>query len=476
MALATAIGLAMGSAARGQAPAPAAPPAARPNIVLIMTDDQSPTAVGFAGNTQVRTPHIDRIAREGARLTGAFVTTPVCSPSRAGLVASRYSSELKILDWINPQQEPEQGLDPRTVTWMQCLQKAGYRTGLFGKWHLGTADRYHPTRLGYDEFAGFRDGGRPTRDALLEVDGRDVATSGFIADVVTDHAVGFLERNHDRPFVCSLHFREPHSPWLPIAEEDARAYRQLDVLLPEPNFPDLDGPKVARMTREYYASIASVDRNVGRVLDKLDQLMLADNTVVIFTSDHGYHTGHHGLWFKGNAQWQTRTLPKQTSPNIPPLIRPNLYDQALRTPTAVRWPRAIKAGTLVERTITNLDWYPTLLAMAGVAAPAGVKLWGRDALPLLRGENIDWNDELYAEYSMRHGATCDMRAWRTADWKLVRDFANPGRDELYHLRRDPGETQNLIDSTDPEVLAVRQQLEKKLLARMHELGDAALPR
>ena len=145
----------------------------------------------FGQRADAHAAHRPHCAR-GARLTGAFVTTPVCSPSRAALVASRYSSELGILDWINPKDEPDHGLATDLVTWMELLQQAGYRTGLFGKWHLGTAERFHPKLRGYDEFVGFRDGGRPPKDAILEIDGQDEKTNGFIVDVVTDHALEFL--------------------------------------------------------------------------------------------------------------------------------------------------------------------------------------------------------------------------------------------------------------------------------------------
>jgi uncharacterized sulfatase len=451
----------------------------RPNIVFLYADDFAPTTSGFSGNSEVRTPHLDRLASEGAVLTRAFVTTPVCSPARGGLAASRYSSELGILDWINPRAEPEAGLDPAIVTWMELLQQSGYRTGLFGKWHLGTADRFHPTQTGYDVFTGFRDGGRPPRDALLEIDGQEVQTSGFIVDVVTDHALTFLTHaRHQQPFLLSVHFREPHSAWLPTRDEDWAPFKDLNPTLPEPEFPRLDVPKVERMTREYYASVASVDRNIGRLLSALEELELTSNTLVVFTSDHGYHVGQHGLWFKGNAQWQTTEFPPQRWPNIPPRQRPNLFDHALRVPAIVRWPHVVPKGSTVDRTIQNLDWFPTLLAAAGVTIPSDVAPRGRNALPLLRGENVPWDDDLYAEYSMRHGATTDMRAWRTLDWKLMVDFANPGRAELYHLAMDPDEAVNLLQThaDDESILKVRAELEARILARMRELGDPALAR
>ena len=310
----------------------------RPNIVFIYTDDQAPTAVGIEGNEQIRTPHMNRLFREGARLADALVTTPVCSPSRASLTTSRYGTELGIMDWIDPRRESEHGLDPKTITWSEVLAEAGYATGLAGKWHLGTADRFHPTKTGYQYFVGFRSGGNSPKDPTLELDGKARIFKGLTADILTDHAIDFIRRNQQGPFLLSLHFRAPHARWLPVRDEDWRPYRDLDPRIPNPNFPQLDVLRVKRMTRKYMASVSSVDRNLGRLLDVIDAAGLKDNTVVIFTSDHGYHLGHNVVWDKGNAQWQLTRLPPQRWPHIPPLQRPNLYDQALRVPAAVRCP------------------------------------------------------------------------------------------------------------------------------------------
>ena len=443
----------------------------RPNIVFLYTDDQAPTAVGFHGNTQLKTPQIDRIAREGVIIENAFTVTPVCSPSRAGLATSRYASEFGILDWINPRTETELGLVPSAVTWMELLQRAGYRTSLSGKWHLGTAPRFHPTQQGYDEFMGIRDGGCPPKDPVLEVDREDRKISGFTVDLVTDHALEFIKANKDQAFLASVHYREPHAAWLPTREEDWAPYRDLDPELPAPVHPDLKVREVKKRIREYYASIASVDRNVGRILDLLDELQLTEKTIVVFTSDHGYHTGHHALWFKGNAQWMLNTLPEQQWAQIGPKQRPNLYDQALRVPTAIRWPTELPSGQRIQPTMSNLDWFPTLLAMADVEIPDDVTIRGRDYTPMLKGRRSAWNNDLYAEYSMRHGATTDMRCWRTPNWKLMIDFANPGRGELYDLQNDPQELNNLFDSTVGSHAAIRDDLRSKIIQRMKEIHD-----
>jgi len=447
----------------------------RPNIVFILTDDQAPFAVAAAGDERFVTPNIDRIFHAGAHLTNSFVTTPVCSPSRVGLIASRYGTEMGITDWINPRREAMLGLDPQTPTWPKLLAAAGYRNGLFGKWHLGTQDKYHPTQMGYHAFLGIRTGGCAPQDPTLELlDGRVEKMAGYTCDIFTDHALQFIRDQSERPFLVSLHFRAPHSPWLPVRPEDWQPFERLDPVIPNPDYPDLDVALIKQRTREYLASVKSVDRNVGRVLALLEQLQLANNTIVIFTSDHGYNLGEHGVWFKGNAVRALTKNPPQEWKNIPRNRRPNLWDTSLRVPTAVRWPNVIKPSSKVTHTVSNLDWFPTLLAMAGVDLPRDANIRGRDITPLLRGEDVLWDDDLYAEYSMHHGATTHMRGYRTPQWKYMRDFASPGRAELYDLVNDPHEMTNLADSDDSQHVRVKQELEQRILRKMKGLDDPAL--
>ena len=442
----------------------------RPNIVFVVTDDHAPTAVGIE-NPEVKTPNMDRIFREGARLKNAFATTPSGSSSRASLMTSRYGSELGITDWISSGRERQLGLDPRLVTWPELLAKAGYRNGLVGKWHLGTVDRFHPTRHGYHYFMGFQGGGNTSKDPVVEINSKRRQIEGFTPDILTDHALEFIRRNKKGQFLLSLHFRAPHIKWLPVRDEDWAPYKDLDPKLPDPDFPHLDTTKLKQWTREYYASVTSVDRNLGRVMAELDKLKLSEKTVVIFTSDHGYHLGQKGLWFKGNARRQLTKHPKQVWPYIPPVQRPNLFDQSIRVPAAVRWPSVIKPGTVVTETVTNLDWFPTLLEIAGVKVPESVTVRGRSISALLRGKEIDWDNDLYLEYSMKHMAQTHMRGWRTAKWKLSIDFLNAGRIELYDMENDPAETANLADSKDPETQKVRKRLTERITRKMREIGD-----
>lgn len=446
----------------------------RPNILFVFTDDQAPWALGLSGHPQALTPNMDRLFRDGAWLTRAYTVTPVCSPSRAALLTSRYGTELGITDWIRPRQEDELGLDRRLPTWPRLLKEAGYRTGLIGKWHLGVREHHFPTEFGYDYFMGFREGGAKPKDPVLEEVGSEPRVyEGFTYDILTDHALKFIRRHREGPFLLSLHYRAPHTAWLPQPDEDGAPFKDLDPTIPNPDYPDLNVERVKRMTREYLGSVKGVDRNLGRVLDLLRELGIERNTVVIYSSDHGYNMGHNGIWHKGNGHWVLKKNPP-ASINIPNGQRPNLYDNSILVPTAVRWPAVIKPGTIVTKPFANIDWFPTLLAMAGVEPPAGVTLRGRNGLPLMRGEPVEWTDDFYCEYSTHHQSHTHMRMWRTARWKLVRDFLNPGRDELYDLSRDPAESQNIINSARPDAREAILDLNGRILARMRELNDPAL--
>jgi uncharacterized sulfatase len=229
------------------------------------------------------------------------------------------------------------------------------------------------------------------------------------------------------------------------------------------------------MTREYFASVRSVDRNLGRVMKTLEEQGLEKNTIVIFSSDHGYNMGHNGIWHKGNGHWVTKPFPPVTNPNVPRGQLPNMYDQSIRVPTFIRWPGVVQPGTVIQQTVTNLDWYPTIVAMAGLELPEGELVRGRDLTPLLKGESVPWDDSFYGQYSLDHGGVkADLRCWRTNEWKLVRDFRNEGRDELYYLVSDPAESSNLIVSQDPLIQRMRKELNAQLLEHMSEISDPLL--
>ncbi|MDA7614083.1 sulfatase-like hydrolase/transferase [Verrucomicrobiales bacterium] len=444
---------------------------ARPNILFIQTDDQAPWALGLE-HGQVRTPHMDRLFSEGMRLTNCFTVTPVCSPSRASLMTSRYGSELGITDWINRRVEPKLGLAPDLPNWVRLLRSSGYRTALIGKWHLGTEDAFHPLNLGFDYFMGHREGGWQTKDPILEKDGVDVKLPGLTTDVLADEVIDYLDhRDPEKPFLLCWHTRAPHTRWLPVDDADWEPFAEIDPEIPNPEYPKLNTKRVKRMTREYLASVHGVDRNLGRVLAKLDQLELREDTVVIFTSDHGYSMGHHGIWHKGNGHW-VLTEPPAATDNIPKNQRPNLYDQSLRVPTAIRWPGKIDVGSSYDGTVSNLDWFPTILKMAEVKLPATMVIRGRE-IPY--DDNAGAIEPFFAQYSTHHQSRTHMRAIRTSSWKLIRDFLNPDRDELYHLEIDPGEHTNLIDSPDSKIVAQKESLHERLVSWMASIKDPVTP-
>ncbi|MEX2216519.1 MAG: sulfatase-like hydrolase/transferase [Phycisphaeraceae bacterium] len=456
---------------------PAVVRADRPHVLFIMTDDQGPWALGrWEGHTHAITPNLDRLFTQSAVLKNCFTPTPVCSPSRASLATSKYGSELGIHDWLNPNVEPKHGLDPSTVTWYELLQRAGYHTGLIGKWHLGLTDAHHPTATGFNYFMGHRGGGWSPKDPTLEKDGKQTKLSGLTTDILTDHAIEFIRnRPQDKPFLLSLHYRAPHAAWLPVAPEDWAPFEKLDPVPPHPDYPGLDTERVKRVTREYLASVHGVDRNVGRLMKFLEDQKLAENTIVIFTSDHGYNMGHNGIWHKGNGHWILKkdALPEGTK-NVPAVQRPNMFDMSIRVPAAIRWPGVTRAGQVVDQTITFLDVFPSVCAMAGVEVPRELGVRGRDFTPLLKGKSIPWDNDLYGEYSTKHQTRTHMRMYRTPKWKLVRDLLNPGRDELYDLANDSDERKNLISSDDAKVKQVIADLSQRIEEQMKRLKDPVL--
>ncbi len=451
---------------------------ARPNILFIMTDDQGPWAWGGGGHPDARTPNLDRLRAEGAHLANYLVTTPVCSPARASMLTSRYGTELGITDYLPESGGAVKGLDPALPAWPRVLRDAGYRTAHIGKWHVGARDESHPNTFGYDYFAGWRHGAMVSKDPEVEFKVGTRVVPGYTSDITTDIALEFIAQEDSRPFLISLHFWAPHAngnknaegdrTWMPLHEDDWNLFKDLKPTLPEPRHPDLDVPRAERMTREYLASVHSVDRNLGRILDALDARGLTENTLIVFTSDHGYNLAHHGIWHKGNGWW---LLKDDRS------TRTNLWDTSVRAPAILRWPAGIKAGTTVTRTTSNLDWFPSLLSLAGVDLPDGALLRGHNFAPLLRGESPPWNDDFFIQYDQRENdeGAGNLRGYRTPEWKLVRDFRNAGQDELYHLASDPGELENLIGSTDPAVVAQRRALEESLRNSMKSIGDHASP-
>ncbi len=443
----------------------AASPSPRWNFISIVTDDQAQWSLGAYGNRDARTPHLDQLARDGARFLNAFAATPVCSPSRASFLTGRHGTQLGITDWISPTEAAAGvGLTAKVQTWPMVLQRHGYLTGLAGKWHLGEQSASHPTRLGFDFFMGGLSGAFAPKDPELEVEGRKTKLSGFSADVVTDAALQFLDTNHTRPFALLVHYREPHQPYAPVAPEDSRPFANLDPAIPPAA--NLDTNQVKQWHREYYAAIHAVDRNVGRLLARLREGGLAERTIVLFTSDHGYMIGQHRLHSKGNAHWIAGGV---TGPK-----RPNLFEESIRVPLLIRWPGVVPPGIEIAEDVSNLDTFPTVLSMLDVPAPARWHHEGVDFSPLLRGRPGPVHSAIYGQYDLHNGGLAFLRMIRTDGWKLVRHHLSRDEDELYHLTEDPGETRNRYD--DPAAATVRLRLQRQLTAWQRRIDDPLVKR
>jgi uncharacterized sulfatase len=452
--------------ARDAAPAVAAPPPTdrKWNVIAIVTDDQARWSIGAYGNNDARTPNMDRLAREGALFANAFVNTPVCSPSRAAFLTGLHGTQVNITDWINMNEASAGvGLPPETVTWPEVLKEHGYATALIGKWHLGPLPQHDPTKHGYDHFWGFPGGGTEPMDPHVEIDGKVQRLKGPLPDLLTDEAMRWIESNRDKPFALSMHFREPHLPYGPVPAEDAAVYKDAELSIPDLKLLD---PKVTTdLTRAYCASIHAVDRNLGRLLARLEDPNLADSTIILFTSDHGYNVGHHVLHGKGNAIWIGGGVhgPK----------RPNMFESSICVPLLVRWPGVVKGETRVDQMVTNVDTFASVLGMLGVAPPADVKQHGRDFSPLLRGEAaLDWPTEIFGQFDLHNGGLAFMRMIRTERWKLVRHHMSNGSNELYDLNNDPGERRDR--HYDKRVFEVRDGLQKRLTAWQQSIADPIL--
>jgi uncharacterized sulfatase len=431
------------------------------NIISIVTDDQARWALGCYGNRECKTPHMDRLAREGALFRNAFTATPVCSPSRASFLTGLYGTQVGITDWIAPNESAAGvGLPASAVTWPAVLQKHGYTTALIGKWHLGGKPEFHPTQRGLQHFMGFIGGGVSPMNPLLEVKGKEEKLQGDSSDLLTDDALRFVEANKSNAFALLLHFRAPHAPYAPVAEQDSAPFKALDPTVPKG--PGLEPAHLKKLTREYYASIHSVDRNLGRLLAKLDDLKLTCKTIVLFTSDHGYNIGQHGILHKGNGVWIAGGV------NGPK--RPNMFEESIQVPLLIRWPGTVKPGTEIAEPVSNIDTFASVLGMLKVPAPANYQQEGKDFSPLLRGEKAaNWRDAIFGQYDLHNSGLAYMRMIRTADWKLVRHHRANGLDELYDLKNDPGETRNSYN--DAKQRTVREELQKRLTAWQQGIKD-----
>ena len=417
----------------------------RPNVVFIMTDDQGPWAAGCCGNPEIRTPNIDRLAAEGVRFENFFCTSPVCSPARANLLTGRIPSQHGVHDWIRARNVPPDAA--RYIDGFTCytdvLAAAGYVCGLSGKWHLG--DSATPQH-GMSHWFAMPRGSSQYNDAEMFRDGKLEVCPGYVTDVITDDAVGFVERNRDRPFYLSLHYNAPHTPWTGHPPEIVESYDDCpfkscpqEALHPNiiPWWREHAGNRES--LKNYFAAITAVDLNVGRFLRRLEELGLREKTLVVFTSDNGFSCGQRGLWGKGNG-----TFPI------------NMHENSIKVPFIVSHPGRLPEGVVTGAMMSQYDFMPTLLDYVGLPPTQDETLPGVSFVPVLTGRSAEGRDEVvvYDEYG-------PVRMIRTHEWKYVHRYPY-GPHELYDLVGDPEERKNLVDegSRRPVVAEMLRRLKQ----------------
>lgn len=337
----------------------------RPNVVIFLADDAGWGDYSHSGNRQVRTPHIDSIATGGVSLE-RFYVQPVCAPTRAEFLTGRYHPR----GGVRGVSVGQERLDLGEKTLADAFKAAGYATGAFGKWHNGSQWPYHPQARGFDEYFGHTAGHWGEYfDPPLEENGRLIRTSGYIVDVCTDRALDFISRNRSNPFFCYVPFTTPHSPWA-VPESDWERFKdkpitQRATLASEEN---LDHTRCA------LAMMENQDRNVGRVLNRLQELQLTENTIVVYFSDNGPNS----LRWTGGLKGRKGTTD----------------EGGVRSVCYWRWPAKLPAGHSVPQISGAIDLLPTLLALTGIPRVGDFPLDGRDLSPLLRKQSVDWPERL----------------------------------------------------------------------------------
>jgi choline-sulfatase len=432
-----------------------------PNVNFFLTDDHGAWATRCYGCLDMHTPNLDRLASEGARFTRAYACTPVCSPSRMTYLTGKLPSHHGVQDWIlndesvGPKSRPF--LQGQT-TFSEILANHGYTVGLSGKWHMGGDER---AQAGFSYWATVPGGGGTYKNAVFVKNGQPLATEGYKTNHVGNHAMEFIEQNRDRPFCLYCPFFAPHVPYDYQPEEFRRFYNNASfpcfpnepihpwhtrTIMGRP-FPMLDDFNNRESKLSYSALVAGMDHNVGRILQRLEELEIRDNTVIIFSADQGHNCGHHGIWGKGNS-----TVPF------------NMYDTSLHVPLIWNHRGHIKPHQVPTPMVSSYDFFPTLLeylgGYVGIQAPPDPHRVGRSYAGFLHGRNPSWHNELYFEYQYVRGIRTENLKYveRTAEWPS----------ELFDLEADPGERQNVID--DPRHARQLKALRGRLTAFFDEAG------
>ncbi|MEZ5399877.1 MAG: sulfatase [Bryobacteraceae bacterium] len=437
------------------------------NIIFILTDDHRYDAMSFLkGQAWLETPRLDSLARDGVNFQNAIVTTSLCSPSRASILTGKYAHRHQIVDNNTP-------IPKGTRFFPQDLQKAGYRTGFFGKWHMGNeADNPQP---GFDRWVSFLGQGSYDPSANgLNVDGKKVPQKGYITDELTDHAVDFVKSvNRDQPYFLYLSHKAVHADFVPPPRFAGR-YKDKQFVYPKSmakptpeehrpawvqnqrnswhgvEYPYHSELNIAEYYKRYAETLCAVDESVGRVLDTLRQRGELDSTLIVYMGDNGFAFGEHGL------------IDKRTA-----------YEESIRVPLLARCPELFKGSTTVTQPVANIDLMPTFLTAAGMKPPEDLD--GTSWLDLAAGRSVNWRQSMLYEYYWERNfpQTPTIHALREQRYKFIRYYGIWDVDELYDLEKDPEEMYNLIFSAEHQRIASRMRSE--LFATLERTSGMQIP-
>ena len=444
---------------------------ARPrNVVFVLSDDHRYDAMSFMGHPFAKTPHMDAMARHGAHLKNAFVTTSLCSPSRASILTGLYTFRHRVID--NQRLVPE-----GTVFFPQYLQQAGYTTGFIGKWHMGHGS--DEPRPGFDYWFSFKGQGvyyPPNDRYTINDNGKRVPQDGYITPLLTRKAVEFLQEQSgkDQPFFLYLSHKAVHDPFIPepkyedTLKDSPFAFPSSSELLNDNSknrprwlldqrnswhgmdFALHTGQSVERFYKRYCEALRSVDDSIGTVIEQLKEMGIHDETLVIYMGDNGFMFGEHGLFDKRVA-----------------------YETSSRVPMLMQCPDVIKGGTVVEEVVANIDIAPTVMQAMGLKKPPHMD--GQSFLPLAEGKSVPWRDYfLYVYYwEQNYPQTPTHFSIRGDQYKYTTYYGLWDTDELFDIQADPMEQNNLAH--DPAFAKTRQQMQARLYERMDELGGMQIP-
>jgi arylsulfatase A-like enzyme len=436
----------------------------------VLVDDLGWADVACFGSKFYETPNIDALAKSGVKMTSAYAACPVCSPTRGSIMTGKYPARTDTTDYFGGRRKGKllpapykHYLPLEEVTIAEAMKAHGYRTFFAGKWHLGD-EKYYPTKQGFDVNMGGGRGGAPCKAYGNRALAKDPTLPGgyfslyanptlkdgpkgeYLTDRLTDEAIKFIEANKDNPFLCYLSFYSVHNP-LQAKAKYVRKFKDKLAKMPRPEGPEFvkEHKSRARQIQQnpvYAAMIYSVDENVGKLMKKLDELGIADDTVVVFTSDNGglsTSEGHNtaNLPLRGGKGW--------------------LYEGGLRVPTIIRWPGVTKAGSVCDEPVTSTDYYPTFLEIAGLPAKPKQHCDGVSITAALKGgklgrKAIYWHYPHYGNQGGRPGS-----AVRAGDYKLI-EFFESGSVELYNLKDDIGEHKDLADKMPGKARELRKMI------------------